>query len=500
MKCVLTILLVVGSIFSCTTLPEDITPNPVVPSDKQIEYQKMEYIGFIHYNLFTFPATIKEPNKLKWWGNEPASTFNPGGVDAEQWVKVAKEAGMKELILTVKHHDGFCIWPSKYSDYTVRESPYRKGKGDIVKEFTDACHKYGMKVGLYYSPWDAHHADYGKPGYITFFKNQLRELLTRYGEVHEMWFDGAAFWNGYYGGANERRVVNRDTYYPWKEINSLIYELQPKASIFNFFGPDLRWIGNEGGVAGETCWSTVTADSLKIETGKSIFPYLATGDPYGKNWIIGQCDVPNRPSWSWRKEDDDKVKTPQQLVDLYYKSIGRNTILLLNVPPNIDGVFPEQDVASLMEFKAIIEETFKENIAEYAKVSASNFRAKSAKFSPGNITDNIDSTYWATDNDQRTASIEIEISDKKTFDRILLQEPIRFGQRISEFDIEAFKDNTWQTIATGTTIGYKRIFRIDPVQCSKIRINIKAATNTPALSNFALYKASSKEIQVTREL
>lgn len=494
MKRMLTLLSVIVSLFSCTTVPEDIKPNPVVPSDKQIEYQKMEYIGFIHYNLFTFPATIKDPEKRKWWGNEPATTFNPGGVDAEQWVRVAKEAGMKELILTVKHHDGFCIWPSEFSDYTVRESPYKKGKGDIVREFTDACHKYGMKAGFYYSPWDAHHAGYGKPEYITFFKNQLRELLTNYGEVYEVWFDGAAFWNGYYGGANERRVTNRDTYYPWEEINSLIYELQPKASIFNFFGPDLRWIGNEEGVAGETCWSTVTADSLKIETGKSIFPYLAAGDPNGKNWIIGQCDVPNRPAWSWRAEDDDKVKTPQQLVDLYYKSIGRNTILLLNVPPDTDGVFPEQDVASLMEFKSIIEETFRENLALDAKVTASNFRGKAARFSPGNITDSIDSTYWATDDDQKSASAEIELSGTKSFDRILLQEPIRFGQRISEFDIEVYKDNTWHTVAEGTTIGYKRIFRIDPVQCSKIRINIKGATSTPALSNFALYKASPREI------
>jgi alpha-L-fucosidase len=472
---------------------EDINPNPVLPSYKQVEYQSMEFIGFIHYNLFTFPSTINDPDKKKWWGNEPASTFNPLGVDTEQWVRVAKDAGMKELILTVKHHDGFCIWPSEFSDYTVRESPYKKGKGDIVREFTDACHKYGMKVGFYYSPWDAHHAEYGKPGYITFFKNQLKELLTNYGEVSEVWFDGAAFWNGYYGGANEKRIINRDTYYPWDEINSLIYELQPEALIFNFFGPDIRWIGNEEGIAGETCWSTVTADSLKIETGRSIFPYLAKGDPNGKNWIIGQCDVPNRPSWSWKKEEDNKVKTPQQLIDLFYKSVGRNTVLLLNVPPDINGIFPEQDVASLKEFRAIIDETFRVNMAENAKATATNIRGRSARFSASNITDNSDSTYWATDDDQKTASIEIEIDDKMTFDRILLQEPIRFGQRISEFDIEAFHNNGWETIVKGTTIGYKRIFRIDPIQCTKLRINIKAATNIPALSNFALYKASSKE-------
>jgi alpha-L-fucosidase len=494
MKIILSLSLVLLSGCSCSRTGSDFKPDKVVPSVKQIEYQSMEYIGFIHYNLFTFPATIKDPEKAKWWGSEPPSTFNPKGVDTEQWVKVAKEAGMKELILTVKHHDGFCIWPSAFSDYTVRESPYKSGKGDIVKEFTDACHKFGIKAGLYYSPWDAHHADYGKPEYITFFKNQLRELLTNYGEISEMWFDGAAFWNGYYGGARERRVVNRDTYYPWKEINDLIYELQPGASIFNFFGPDLRWIGNEEGVAGETCWSTITADSLKIETGKSIFPYLAKGDPDGRNWIIGQCDVPDRPSWSWRKDDDDKVKTPQQLVDLYYKSIGRNTILLLNVPPNTDGVFPEQDVAALMEFKLIIEETFRENLAENAKATATNFRGNAARFNPGNITDTVDSTYWAADDNQKTASIEIEINGAKPFDRILLQEPIRYGQRISEFNIEVFRDNLWQPIAKGTTIGYKRIFRIEPVQCSMIRINITRSVNTPALSNFALYKSSLKEM------
>ena len=493
MKKVFCLLFMFGIVCSCTNVQEDIKPNAVVPSKKQIEYQSMEFTGFIHYNLFTFPRTIKDPKNSKWRGNEPAASFNPKGVDAEQWVQVAKEVGMKELILTVKHHEGFSIWPSAYSDYTVRESTYKNGKGDIVKEFTDACHKFGMKVGFYYSPFDAHRADYGKPEYNTFFKNQLRELLTNYGEISEIWFDGAAFWDGYYGGANERRVVNRMTYYPWEEINKLIYELQPEASIFNFFGPDCRWIGNEKGIADETCWSTINGDSLIIGD-QSKFNYLGSGDPNGKNWIIGICDVPNRPSWSWLKEEDDKVATPQQLVDLYYHSIGRNAVLLLNVPPNIDGVFPEKDVSVLKEFRSIIDETFKVNIAENAKATASNFRAKAAKFSPANITDNIDSTYWATDDDQITASIEIETDSRKEFDRILLQEPIRFGQRISEFDIEAYKDNTWQTIAKGTTIGYKRILRINPVQCSKIRINITGATNTPALSNLGLYKASPKEL------
>lgn len=493
MRIVIFFILFIAGAGSFACAQEELKPNLVIPSKKQLAYQSMEFVGFIHYNLFTFPPTIKDPEKAKWWGNEPAANFNPKGVNAEQWAKVAKEIGMKELILTVKHHDGFCIWPSAFSEYTVRESPYKSGKGDIVKEFTDACHKYGIKVGFYYSPFDAHHRDYGKPEYNNFFKNQLRELLTNYGEVSEVWFDGAAFWNGYYGGANEKRVVNRDTYYPWKEINKLIYELQPKALIFNFFGPDIRWIGNEKGVAGETCWSTITSDSLKIETGKSIFPYLAAGDPIGKEWIIGQCDVPDRPSWSWKKEDDGKVKTPQQLVDLYYRSIGRNTVFLLNVPPNIEGVFPDQDVASLKEFRSIIDETFKWNIAAGAKVTTSNFRLKAAKFSPDNVTDNIDNTYWATDDDQKTASIEINTNPNSVFDRIVLQEPICLGQRISEFDIEILKDNKWQTVSKGTTIGYKRILKIDPVQCNKLRINIKRATNTPALSNVGLYKASERE-------
>ncbi len=460
-------------------------PNTVVPTQKQIEYQEMELIGFFHFNMNTFT------NKEWGYGDEDPKIFNPKKINIEQWVKVAKKAGMKELILTAKHHDGFCLWPSIYTEHSIKNSPYKNGAGDIVREFTDACRKYGIKPGLYLSPWDRNNSTYGTPAYIEYYKNQLRELLTNYGEIYEIWFDGANGGDGFYGGARETRIIDRKTYYPWKEFASIVYALQPRASIFSDAGPDVRWIGNENGYSGETFWSTINADSIVI--GESDQKYLNTGDPNGKGWLVGICDVSIRPGWFYHQSEDSLVKSPQELVDLYYKSVGRNAVLLLNIPPDQNGLLTEYDIRSLKEFREILDETFKTNVASAGKVSASNYRAHSSKYSPDNILDNDNDTYWAADDDTRNATIEITLDGIKEFDRIMIQEPIRLGQRISSFDIQAFQNNTWKTIADGTTIGYKRILQILPVKTDKIKILIKETTNAPAISNFALYKASEKE-------
>ena len=478
-------LLLFPVLFSCAEKIPDIDPNPVIPSENQVKYQQMEIVGFIHFTVNTF--TDKE-----WgYGDEDPSIFNPSELDAEQWIIAAKSGGMKHLILTAKHHDGFCLWPSSYTEHSIKNSPYKNGNGDIVREFVDACRKHGLKAGLYLSPWDRNHKDYGTPEYITYFRNQLTELLTQYGEINEIWFDGANGGTGFYGGANENRQIDRETYYDWNNTIAMVKELQPQVLIFSDAGPDIRWVGNEKGYAGETFWSTINTDNLII--GNSDRVYLNTGEPGGKHWIVGQCDVSIRPGWFYHEEEDSLVKSPGELVDIYYKSVGRNAVLLLNLPPDKRGLIHENDVASLTEFKDIIDETYAENLAAGAACYASNHRFNHSKFSPGNITDNSTETYWAVDDNVLPAGITVDLGKEILFDRILLQEPIRFGQRISSFEIQIPNGNEWETIYEGTTIGYKRILRLPPVETSRIRLKITGANNTVTISNLGLFKASLRE-------
>jgi len=301
-----------------------IPPNKVVPTENQINYQQMEVVGFLHFTITTFY------NREWGLGDEDPGSFNPAGLDAEQWVKTAKAGGIKELLLTAKHHDGFCLWPSKYTEHSIKNSPYKNGEGEIVREFTDACHKYGIKVGLYLSPWDRNHKDYGNPAYITYYKNQLTELLTNYGTINEIWFDGANGGDGYYGGAREKRTIDT-AYYPWAEIYSLVKSLQPDCMIFPDSGPDIRWVGNESGYCSETFWSTI--DDSRIINGGSDSDYLNTGEPTGNKWLIGQCDISIRPGWFFHSQENDKVKSPAELTDIYYRYVycSRNLLNLVNV-------------------------------------------------------------------------------------------------------------------------------------------------------------------------
>ncbi|MBK7869221.1 MAG: alpha-L-fucosidase [Saprospiraceae bacterium] len=456
-----------------------LAPNPVVPSEGQLRYQEQELIGFIHFTINTF--TDKE-----WgFGDESPALFNPSQLDVEQWVSVAKEAGLKQLILTAKHHDGFCLWPSSYTEHSIKKSPYKNGQGDIVKEFTEACKKYNIKAGLYLSPWDRNHAAYGTPEYITYYRNQLTELLTNYGPIAEFWVDGANGGTGYYGGANEERVIDRKTYYDWDSTFYLAKKLQPDILIFSDAGPDIHWIGNEKGFAGETFWSMMDLNRVYIGTPET--DYLNTGDPNGTSWVVGECDVSIRPGWFYHKNQDSLVKTPQQLVDIYYKSVGRNGVLLLNIPPDQRGLFHEIDVKNLKEFRSILDETFSTNLAEGAEASVSTGVGANL------ILDKNPSTFWAAKQNDRNADIIIELNKPTSFDRILLQEPIRYGQRVSKFNIQGEVNGNWQDIISGTTIGYKKLLRIDPITISKIKIQILEANNTPALSNFGLYKASNRE-------
>lgn len=451
----------------------------VLPTPEQVSYQQMEMVGFIHFTMNTF--TDKE-----WgYGDEDPSLFNPTDLDAEQWVLTAKAGGMKELILTAKHHDGFCLWPSAYTEHSVKNSPYKNEKGDIVREFTDACRKHGLKAGLYLSPWDRNHADYGQPEYITYYRNQLRELLTNYGEINEIWFDGANGGSGWYGGADEERRIDRATYYNWDSTFALVKKLQPGIHVFSDAGPDIRWIGNEHGFAGETCWSTISTDKLVI--GASDQDYLNTGDPQGDKWIIGQCDVSIRPGWFYHASEDDRVKTPEELMEIYYKSVGRNGVLLLNLPPDRRGLIHETDAAHLAALTEMVQRTFANDLAAGAAVDTERKNVAERQYRPGNMTDGDPETFWAAPSNGEVKLV-VSLDEARTFNHIVLHEPIRFGQRVSAFRLEVpVEKGVWKEIARGTTIGYKWILRIDPVTSEKVRLVIEESLYPSAISGIGLF-------------
>jgi alpha-L-fucosidase len=440
----------------------------------------METNAFIHFTINTFTGR-------EWgYGDESPTLFNPTALNVDQWISTLKETGFKGVILTCKHHDGFCLWPSKYTEHSIKNSPYKNGKGNIVKEVSDACQKYNLKFGVYLSPWDRNHKDYGKPAYITYYRNQLKELFTDYGPVFEMWFDGANGGDGYYGGARETRKIDSRTYYDWPTTLNLIRSIQPQVLFFSDSGPDIRWVGNEKGYAGETNWNTLTPDTLY--PGKpGIGNLLNTGSIDGTKWIPAEVDVSIRPGWFYHSEEDVLVKTPEQLFNIYLTSVGRGAVLLLNVPPDRRGLIHENDVKSLQGFKQLLDSVFANNLAEEASVKASGYRGKSKKYAPKNLTDENKETYWATDDKEETGWFEIDFGKPQTVSYVLLQEYIKLGQRVKSFSVDAWKDNKWQQISEGTTIGYKRIIQIDPVTTQKIRVNILDSKACPVLSNVEVY-------------
>jgi alpha-L-fucosidase len=458
------------------------TPKPVypLPTQKQLAWQEMEMNAFIHFTTNTF-------TDLEWgYGDENPSIFNPTQLDAEQWITTLKDAGFKGVILTCKHHDGFCLWPSRYTDHSIKNSPYKNGNGDLVREVSDACKKYGMKFGIYLSPWDRNRADYGSPEYISYYRNQLEELFTAYGPVFEMWFDGANGGDGYYGGAREKRKIDAATYYDWPKTLELVKKFEPNVIFFSDAGPDIRWVGNEDGIAGETNWANISADTL--HAGKAgISDLLNHGSENGKDWIPSEVDVSIRPGWFYHRNQDSLVKSPQKLLDIYLASVGRGSNLLLNVPPDRRGLINEKDVESLKGFKALLDKEFKTNLAYKAPVSSTTFRGNSRRFQASNVTDGKKETYWATDDNVKSGSLEVNLRRPQRVKYILLQEYIKLGQRVKSFSVEAWVGNRWQKVGEATTIGYKRIIKIDPVSTSKIRITISDSKECPLISNIEVY-------------
>lgn len=469
-------------IVSCSKKEDVMAPSIVgpTPSESQLAWHEMEMNAFVHFTTNTF--TGKE-----WgYGDESPSIFNPTEFDASQWIKAIKDAGFKGVILTCKHHDGFCLWPSQYTEHSVKNSPFQNGQGDVVKEVSEACKREGLKFGIYLSPWDRNRADYGSPAYVEYYRNQLKELFKAYGPVFEMWFDGANGGDGFYGGARETRKINGATYYDWPGTLDLVRELEPNILFFSDAGPGVRWVGNERGIAGETNWNTISADTLFA--GKpGIEKLLNQGDENGTSWIPAEVDVSIRPGWFYHAEEDTLVKTPERLFEIYLTSVGRGSTLLLNLPPDRRGLIHENDLAALKGWKELMDREFKKNHALNAVATATNYRDNLQNFSPSNTTDGNKETYWATDDSVKTGSLEINLSQNFPVKYVVLQEYIKLGQRIKSFRVEAWVGGNWKTVANATTIGYKRILKLQPIETNKLRITVLDSKACPLISNIELY-------------
>lgn len=463
---------------SCKETP---APEPfgAIPTEHQLKWHDMNYYAFVHFNMNTFTGN-------EWgFGETPASTFNPTELDCRQWASVCKEAGMKGIILTAKHHDGFCLWPSAYTEYSVKNSPWKNGQGDVVRELSEACKEYGLKFGVYLSPWDRNHAEYGTPAYLEYYRNQMRELLSNYGDVFEFWLDGANGGDGYYGGANERRNVDRTTYYDWDNTLKIVEELQAHTIIFSDGGPGCRWVGNEEGFAYPTNWNTL--NKAEFAPGVANIDDLHYGQEDGTHWIPAEVDVSIRPGWYYHPYEDHKVKSLPHLLDIYYNSVGRGANLLLNFPVDQRGLIHEKDVEQVLALANQLKLDFASDLAKGKKASATAVRGN--KFKANNTIDGNQQTYWSTPDSVKTASIEIDLGVETEMNRILIQEYIALGQRVRNFTVEILQDNQWKEIASETTIGYKRILRLPTVKTNKIRLNITDSKACPLISNIEIYLA-----------
>lgn len=458
-------------------------PAPLLPlpEQKQVDWQRMETYAFIHFGLNSFCDR-------EWgYGDTDPKMFNPKRLDCEQWVKTLMAAGMKGVILTAKHHDGFCLWPFEGNDYNVSKSPWRNGKGNVVKELSEACKKHGLKFAVYLSPWDRSRADYGSPSYVDYFHSQLRDLLTNYGPVFEVWFDGANGGDGYYGGARDKRTIDRKNYYNYPRIYQILDSLQPQAVVFSDGGPGCRWVGNEKGFAGETNWAFIPKNT--VYPGYPNYPELQFGYPDGDQWTAAECDVSIRPGWFYHPEEDDKVKSAEQLADLYYRSVGHNATLLLNFPVDRNGLINPIDSANAVNFHKLIQRELGNNLVAGMKPKVSNERG--GQFAAQALTDGSWDTYWATGDGVTSADITFTFKKARKMNRIMLQEYIPLGQRVKKFAVEWLdKNGTWKAVEQGeetTTIGYKRLLRFLTVETKGLRVHILDSRGPICMNNIGVY-------------
>jgi len=473
-----TVLILLISIVSCNSIPEPLEPVGPIPNEHQLAWQELEYYAFIHFNMNTF-------TNMEWgYGDEKPVQFNPTALDIRQWARVAKEAGMKGIIITAKHHDGFCLWPSEFSEHSVKNSPWQNGEGDLIRDLSEACKEFGLKFGVYLSPWDRNHPDYGKPEYISYFRNQLRELLTNYGEIFEVWFDGANGGDGYYGGANEERRVDKKSYYDWPTTIKLVRELQPQAVIFSDAGPDIRWVGNEKGYANETTWSPIYRDS--VYAGMPDFQRFAAGQENGTHWVPTETDVSIRPGWYYHPEQDDQVKSLSKLVDIYYNSVGLNSSLLLNLPVDTRGLVHENEVANLNALATFLKTTFSKNYALKQQIKTSS---TTKGYDVNALIDNDLDTYWVSETKDEKPTIELRLQSAEELNTFMIQEYLPMGQRVKSFSFEVLAEGEWKKIYEGSTIGNKRLIRFETQKIEGIRFSVTSAKDRVVFSNMGLFKA-----------
>ncbi|KAJ8494232.1 hypothetical protein OPV22_015953 [Ensete ventricosum] len=439
-----------------------------IPSASQLKWQRREVIVFFHFGMNTFTDS-------EWGtGEESPGLFDPAALDAGQWVDAAAGAGASLVILTAKHHDGFCLWPSRYTDHSVARSPWKGGRGDVVRELVDAASARGIDVGVYLSPWDRHEKSYGlEVEYNEYYLAQLQELLTRYGRISEIWFDGAK---------GEKAKKMNYYFQNWFET---VKQLQSSINIFSDAGPDIRWVGDESGSAGSTCWSTVNRTALRIGDA-SLGSYLNTGDPRGTDWVPPECDVSIRPGWFWHK--NETAKPVSQLMEIYYNSVGHNCVLLLNVPPNSTGLVSDDDIQRLRDFRAAINSVFSTDLAAGSAAKASSQRGgEGGGFGPDNVVDCDDRTYWAAEDGDGRRGHWIELALPRanaSFNVVRIQEAIAMGQRVMKHEV--FADG--KVVAKGTTVGYKRLHRLpSPVKARRVKIRITKSRGPPLLSAVGLH-------------
>lgn len=464
------------------------SPYGAVPSARQLAWHELECTAFLHFTVNTF--TDKE-----WgYGDEDPDLFNPVQFDADAMVGALADAGMRGVILTCKHHDGFCLWPTKTTDHSVLYSRWRGGKGDVVREISAAAARHKLKFGVYLSPWDRNSAAYGSAEYLKIYRAQLSELLTGYGPIFEVWHDGANGGDGFYGGAREKRAIDRNTYYDWPKTWEMVRAMQPDACIFSDVGPDIRWVGNERGIAGDPCWATFdpVGENGGPSPGNVRTKESNTGNRHGTHWLPAECDVSIRPGWFWHEAENARVKKPSQLVNLYYQSVGRGATLLLNVPPNRDGLFSAEDLASLKGFGAYLSGTFGQNLAAKAKTDATHVRGNDKQYGPANLVDGRADTYWATDDRVTSPDVTIDLGRPVKFQVIRLREAIGLGQRIDAVTLERWQPEGWEKLATASSIGARRLIRLEtPMIAARLRLRIDQASASPALSEFAVFSEAA---------
>lgn len=469
-------------------------PYGATPTEPQVQWQRMEYYAFTHFGLNTFTGR-------EWgYGDESPELFNPTKFDADAIVKTFKEGGMTGMIYTAKHHDGWCSWPTKTTGHSIKKSPWKKGKGDIVREFADACKKHGIKFGTYLSPWDRNHPEYGRDGYIKAYYGQIEELLTNYGDVFEIWFDGANGGDGYYGGARERRNTpgGADKYYNFEQIVKNIRKMQPDCVVWgaSHYG-DARWGGSERGHVGYPHWHTVGSQNPE----RTPSPHPATckdncrhivsahGIPGGDRWVPAEGDTPiNHSGWFWHQ--GGRPKSPEQLMQVWFDCVGRGANLILNLAPDKTGRLDPADVESLMGFKKLRDALYKKDFALGGKASAKAVRRGNAKsFGPQNLIDGDLDSYWATNDKTTKAEAVITLPKKATFDVVRVREEIRLGQRVSAWALDAEIDGEWEEVVAGQTIGVQAMLVLpEKVTAQRVRLRITGAEACPCISELSLFK------------